>query len=504
MLNPFTNKTEQKISTRELVKTIIMTPIAIVKMITILGLTVTMLLTLYISSIGYASNDKHLSKISRLFFLINQCFSNVVNRIRTTCCKRQMNTTQYHEMSKLRRCLLWLVQLQARIIMCILGYWWIVEKFPNNKKWMMFPSYLERDNAPKICVANHVAFVDSLYFLSRCVPRSVVMHSGMAKPFKWALNAFSPILVPVTEKQRAKYGSVKDEISQNVGSQILKRPLIIFPEGGTTEANTLIKFQNGAFSDLQTVQPIALKYTYTHFDPSWTNDVSPLWLLFRMCCQFINFLSVDYYDPVGPTNNELSDGQIDVHIDDHMGSTESKTKEVQTKEVQTKEVQTKEVQIEQFKQKVYNLYSADPFFVDTMYSISDSRLVSKLYKTKKVNIDYSCQLLDYGTFGVSLICKNVISRTELEKIMYKFYKASNKNTVLSADQLYTLFNMNPDINIMQLFDTFKSTSTSISFHNIISLLNLSYTNDLAVTSCIIKSCDDLNAYKFLIESIYLS
>ena len=494
MFNPFTNKTEQKLSRIELAKTIIMAPIAITKMVIIFGLTLTMLLTLYISSIGYASNDKHLSKISRLFFLVNQCFSNVANRVKTLCCKRKINTTQYHEMSKLRRCLLWLVQLQARIIMCVLGYWWIVEKFPNNKKWIMFPSYLERDNAPKICVANHVSFVDSLYFLSRCVPRSVVMHGGMAKPFKWALNAFSPILVPVTEKQRAKYGSVKDEISQNVKSSILKRPLIIFPEGGTTEANSLIKFQNGAFSDLQTVQPIALKYTYTYFDPSWTNDISPLWLLFRMCCQMINFLSVEYYDPVGPTDNELPDRQIDVRIGDQMGSTESKTGEVQTREVQ----------IEQFKQKVYNLYSADPFFVDTMYSISDSRLVSKLYKTKKVNIDYSCQLLDYGTFGVSLICKNVISRTELEKILYKFYKASSKNTVLSADQLYTLFNMNPDINIMQLFDTFKSTSTAMTFHDIIRLLNLSYTNDFSVTSCIAKSCDDLNAYKFLLESIYLS
>lgn len=494
MLNPFTNKTEQKLSTRELVKTIIMTPIAIIKMIMILGMMLTMLLTLYISSIGYASNDKHLSKISRLFFLINQCFSNVVNRIKTACCKRKINTTQYHEMSKLRRCLLWLVQLQARIIMCVLGYWWIVEKFPNNKKWIMFPSYLERDNAPKICVANHVSFVDSLYFLSRCVPRSVVMHGGMAKPFKWALNAFSPILVPVTERQRAKYGSVKDEISQNVKSSILKRPLIIFPEGGTTEANSLIKFQNGAFSDLQTVQPIALKYTYTHFDPSWTNDISPLWLLFRMCCQMINFLSVEYYNPVSPTNNDLPDGQIDIHIDDQISDIK----------IKHQEVRTKEVQIEHFKQKVYNLYSADTFFVDTMYSISDSRMVSKLYKTKKVNIDYSCQLLDYGTFGVSVICKNVISRADLEKIIYKFYKASNKNSVLTADQLYILFNMNPDINIMQLFNTFKSTSISISFHDIIRLLNLSYTNDFSVTSCITKSCDDLNAYKFLLESIYLS
>ena len=38
-------------------------------------------------------------------------------------------------------------------------------------------------------------------------------------------------------------------------------PLIIFPEGGTTNGRYLLKFKKGAFNAKKRIQPIILKYT---------------------------------------------------------------------------------------------------------------------------------------------------------------------------------------------------------------------------------------------------
>ena len=37
-------------------------------------------------------------------------------------------------------------------------------------------------------------------------------------------------------------------------------PLIIYPEGGTTNGTTLIQFKKGAFAGLNSVMPIGIKY----------------------------------------------------------------------------------------------------------------------------------------------------------------------------------------------------------------------------------------------------
>lgn len=484
MINPFVNTTERKLSKFELIKTVILAPIAIARLIITSVSILLMLLTLYIASIGYSSNEENLSKCAKCCFLINQFVSNFVNGLKRLCCKKKQNTTIYHEMSKIRRCLLFLVQLEARFIMFVLGYIWIKETFPNTKKIIMFPSYLERQGAPKICVANHVSFIDTFYFLSRCVPRSVVIQANVAGPFTWAMNAFSPILVPVTQKQRKQLRDPRDQIHRNLETDILKRPLIIFPEGGTTQSNGLIKFQDGAFLDMQTVQPVALKYTYKNFDPSWTNDVSPIWLMFRMCCQFYNCLSVDYYDPISP-NPQHNINVIVIDADETP---------------QPKEIQTSKSLIDNFKKKVFERYSNDPFFVQTPYTLSDSRITSKLFKIKKIPIEYVCMLMGNGKNGVSEICKKTpITREQLERLICRFYSVNPTNDKLNFDQFKNLFTMN-SIDITKLFTMFKQNET-IDFNTLIRILIMSNENDDRIISCCTMSIDDTPLYSYFINHI---
>lgn len=550
MLNPFINRTENRLSIIELIKTILMTVsgIALARMILVFVFAFLMLFTLFLTSIGYYSNEENLGKCARILFTVNQFGSNIIKRFKRICCKNQSpNTSNFHEMSRTRRCLLFLVQIYARCIMYTLGYWYIDEKFPGHKNWLVFPSYMERPEATKICLANHVSFVDSFYFLSRCVPRSIVIQANVVKPFRWAFNAFSPIVVPVTEKQRKQSKPTKELIHENLESSVLKRPLIIFPEGGTTEAKTLIKFQDGAFTDLQPVQPIALKYTYKRFDPSWTNDISPLWLLYRMCCQFVNHLSVEYYDIVSPdlddsesnltqnnTINTVSSYQDHVAITiDNYENSESKTSEEDIiKNGESKRsafcgeskneinvnynktandeiiVQNKHNKlVEQFKNKVYKCYLNDPFFIKTPYSLSDSRITSKLRAINKIPIAYITEhILDNGNNGVTKICENAsIKRTELEKIIVKFYKYNKYNTKLNITQFNQFMGKSDLLDVNKLFDAIKTTDDNVTFYYVSfnELINmLKHSSNENIISCFFKRVEyDLNVHDYILQQI---
>lgn len=515
MINPFINRTENRLSKTELVKTILMTisGIAIARMILVFFFVFLMLFTLFLTSIGYYSNEENLGRCARFLFKINQCGSDIIKRFNSLCCKtKPSNDTKFHEMSKIRRCLLFMVQVYARCIMYLLGYLWIKEKFPENKHWFVFPSYMERIDAAKICLANHVSFVDSLYFLSRCVPRSVVIQANVVKPFKWALNAFSPIVVPVTEKQRLKSKPTKDLIHENLESNILKRPLIIFPEGGTTEARTLINFQDGAFCDLQPVQPIALKYHYKWFDPSWTNDIGPFWLLYRMCCQFVNHLHVEYYDIVKPDFSDVENPDIiendalkqhvsnvicsedktiiemnyniydkenkyceEIKIDDfatqNIETAKSSTGNDKISDI-TENIKSKhDLLVQQFKSKVLRYYLNDPFFIQTKYSIRDSRMTSKLKAKNKIPIEYVCEhIMDNGNYGITKICNQMsIGYSQLEKIIVKIYNCNNTNATLNRTQFHEIMKKS-HANINKFFDETKTNTDCITFKDMIDSL----------------------------------
>jgi hypothetical protein len=457
MLNPFINRTEIKMTKKEILKTILMTltGISIIRFILVFVFIFLMLFTLFITTIGYYSNDEQLDRCSKIIFYINKFISN----IKYCFCKKNTNTTKFHEMSCFRRCLLYCVQFYARCILFVLGYYWIPETYPIqtlNKKIFLFPSYLERPGSAKICVANHVSLIDSLYFMSRCIPRSVVIQANMAKPVSWLMHAFSPIIVPVTSEQRKLYKSPQEQITENLESTILTRPMIIFPEGGTTQSNTLIKFQNGAFTNLQEIQPIAFKYNYYNFDPSWTNDVKPLWLLFRMCCQFINFMSVEYYDIINPINSIINN---DIE-----------------QPSESKDASYTHGQIENFRSIVYSKYTSDPYFISTPYSLSDSRLTSKLNFQKKIPINFVCNVvLQDGKLTVTNICNTYkITREELEKIIIKYYKIVKDSDKLSFEQFKLLVNKHNYTNLENIYNYIKNGKEYITFFDILLTLQKIY------------------------------
>lgn len=78
-------------------------------------------------------------------------------------------------------------------------------------------------------------------------------------------------------------------------------PLVIYPEGCTTNNEYLIQFRKGAFFGLHSVQPICMKYSAPFMNPA--HDVMPMFahFIFMMQAPFIT-LNIKQYPVFKPND----------------------------------------------------------------------------------------------------------------------------------------------------------------------------------------------------------
>jgi lysophosphatidylcholine acyltransferase/lyso-PAF acetyltransferase len=204
-----------------------------------------------------------------------------------------------------RRALLVPVSWACRAILWLLGYWWIEETWEEEGEVRGGCCGFSLDVAdrPRVVVANHVSFVDTLLMGSKFIPVAVTNAATTRYPLLGpAIAALGPILVPRTAEERARLPPVADQLRDRPRSPdaALFPPILIFPEGTTTNQDYLLDFQRGAFLAGVPVQPVCLSYPFAHADATWSADAGTLWLFFRLCCQFVNRLQVRYLRPVVP------------------------------------------------------------------------------------------------------------------------------------------------------------------------------------------------------------
>ena len=80
------------------------------------------------------------------------------------------------------------------------------------------------------------------------------------------------------------------------------RPLLIFPEGATTNGTCLISFKPGAFRPGVPVQPVVVQYPHRHFNPSARGKPGKNPLLLML--QFANRMEVTLLDVYTPSREE--------------------------------------------------------------------------------------------------------------------------------------------------------------------------------------------------------
>jgi len=153
--------------------------------------------------------------------------------------------------------------LSGRIVIYAMSCFWInTPKHDANYKKYLGPDWVEDTNMiPGSCISNHATFMDIILHMYRQPPSHISKAGVRHIPFVGSIAAAVGCLFI----ERSDKGQRKDLIEQIADRQIesekgLFPPLILYPEGGTTNGTHLIKFKKGAFHACRSIQPICIRY----------------------------------------------------------------------------------------------------------------------------------------------------------------------------------------------------------------------------------------------------
>jgi len=162
-----------------------------------------------------------------------------------------------------------------------------------------------------VVVSNHSTFLDGLVWTVVSMPRIFAERSNFEN---FIMKAFAEALDIVLfdrggqksrQEARTLMASAATDAAQGKAS-----PILVFPTGTTTNQKVMITFKDGAFAPGQPVQPAILRYRFRHCDPSWVfSGPGTLMLVFRLMCQFVNFLEVEFLPVCAPSDEQRREPQ---------------------------------------------------------------------------------------------------------------------------------------------------------------------------------------------------
>lgn len=253
--------TQPKFPKWELIKCILMTPIAVVRIILI---------------------------ILCLLFMWIFCKLATMD----LGCKNNLD----EPLSYFRKFWLLIVRLLSRTILLIAGFYWIPVRNLQTS-----------DYKANIIVANHRSLYDQfkIFFEFGC--------SGATR----IENTNIPLLGAIT---KASQSVVVDRLTHDGRQFALKQiedrshqrcmpPLLVFPQGTTSNRYCLTGFKKGAFSAGVPVQPVCIKYTCSQMD-LYLGTRSMGYYTYWSLCQFVNRVQFDYLEVYYPTAAEIEDPEL--------------------------------------------------------------------------------------------------------------------------------------------------------------------------------------------------
>lgn len=83
-------------------------------------------------------------------------------------------------------------------------------------------------------------------------------------------------------------------------------PLLIFPEGTTSNGSCLLRFKTGVFAGGVPVHPIAIRYDWQRFSPAFESIYFPVHV-FRLLAEPVNRLHVEFLPKHCPTAEQRAD-----------------------------------------------------------------------------------------------------------------------------------------------------------------------------------------------------
>lgn len=168
-------------------------------------------------------------------------------------------------------------------------------------------------------VSNHVGWADILIHMARWLPSFVARDATARLPFIGVTSTAMGCLfvqrerdsTTVVNKEFMGVGArVKQRMQQiSNGTAKNRHPLLLFPEGTTTNGDYLLRFKTGAFLAGVPVQPIILKYGPSRISPAW-ETIGGAWHIFLMLCTPLHSVTVYELPVYIPSEEEKADPHL--------------------------------------------------------------------------------------------------------------------------------------------------------------------------------------------------
>lgn len=199
-----------------------------------------------------------------------------------------------------RKSLLWIIWLTNRAQLWCFGFWAV--DIEDRRR--------DRSRQANLLVgAPHMSLAD-VYLVAHAFPPcpAGVGKAEMARlPFLSA-KAIAAQSVFLDRSDRDSRTTCKATIAKRARASWRGSPLLVFPEGTTTNGKVLIQFKLGAFLPGEPVQPLTLSYPHRHHDPSWVGKNSNMVVAaLRLMCQVYNRAKVTIFETYTPSEAERAD-----------------------------------------------------------------------------------------------------------------------------------------------------------------------------------------------------
>ncbi|CAM9431863.1 unnamed protein product [Discosporangium mesarthrocarpum] len=230
-----------------------------------------------------------------------------------------------------KRIVIWLTRRSSRFILLVMGFWHIEVTGRENAG---------QEREPRVFVSNHVSYVEILFFLSELGASFVMKRTCLQVPFIGSIATRILNSVSVDNKGGKEGGSGFDAIAERIDAMFnratsetlaataannseteprsadsshqrwLSRgglPLLIFPEGTTSNGSCLLRFRTGIFAARGTpVHPVVVRFPFRRFSPAFESILAPTHVL-RLLSEPSNTLRVKFLPRHDPSPEEIAD-----------------------------------------------------------------------------------------------------------------------------------------------------------------------------------------------------
>mmetsp|Transcript_50317 Transcript_50317/g.129591 ORF Transcript_50317/g.129591 Transcript_50317/m.129591 type:complete len:329 (-) Transcript_50317:296-1282(-) len=189
------------------------------------------------------------------------------------------------------------VAFHCRVLLFALGFYWINVEGKRD------------DNAP-LLISNHISYVDIL--VHAAFAKSGFISKASIKKLPLVGEMASSMGTIFVDRMAAKEGkatkSTTEQLCDALHSEKRENPIVVFPEGTTTNGKYLLKFRTGAFVPGLPVQPVLINYPYKYNCPS-VAAISHRGIIFRLLSQAYQQLDYIFLPSIVPTEEEKKDAK---------------------------------------------------------------------------------------------------------------------------------------------------------------------------------------------------